>query len=97
MPIPYKPLDMKKIVVQIDEDCRNIDESIGVRRRAEAQDEYDEERKRWLDQYDDTGHLKPGLFGTAEYVPNRSISFLSMSPDERAAFVVAEKKRKGLL
>lgn len=93
MSIPFEPVDMRGVVVQLSEE----DEGAMCARWKASQDAYDEHWKKWLAQYDDAGHLKPGIFGTRNYIPNRHHSFLSKTEEERAAFIVSEKKRLGVL
>ena len=97
MAIPYRKHDISSICTSTRKrfDAMRDDEFAAQCARDQAV--FDAEWRRWLSQYDDNGNLKPGLFGTSEYIPNRSISFLCMSSDEQCAYVISEKKRMGML
>lgn len=97
MPIPYRKHDMKKIAEMVDRDMAGLTEEDCERIIQESYARSEAERKAWLSYYDDSGHLKAGAREDPGFVPNRTYPFLAMSQDERAAFIVAEKKRMGLL
>lgn len=96
MPVPIIHVDMKKVAQQVEADCQ-CDPSVGIKRRVESEARFEERWKRWLSQYDDRGHIKPGARLSPDYVPNMSVGFLAMSVDERAEYIVAEKRLMGLL
>lgn len=56
-----------------------------------------EEMIAWLNQYDDDGHMKPGVLWGPGYIPNMSLDFIGMSPDEKAAYVISKKREYGLM
>lgn len=97
MPIPYMKHDMKKIAKMVDRDMAGLTEEDCEHAVQESYARSDAELKAWLAQYDDEGRLKPGIFGTRGYIPNRAYEFLSLSEEEKAAFVISQKKRLGLL
>lgn len=96
-PIPFDADLEQRIMNAPRIDFSPVDEAACGKEWAEDHAKCDEELKRWLFQYDDSGRLKPGIFGTRRHIPNRAIGFLSMSDDKKAAFIVSEKKRMGLL
>ena len=73
------------------------DEESFDRAEAMAQAEYDAEYRKWLSYYDDEGRLKrsargdPGYNASMRHVPIR------LTDEEAAAFIVAEKKRLGVV
>lgn len=97
MAIPYRKHDMAAICASAKKRLDAMSDEEFDAQCVRDQAIFDEEWRRWLSQYDDNGDLKPGIFGTCGYIPNRSISFLSMSTDEQRAYVISEKKRMGLL
>ena len=69
-----------------------------LRAKFEAEQKYfDDKVRAWLAQYDSEGHLKPGVFESAKYIPNMTYEFLSMTDEEQAAFVIEQKKKYGVL
>lgn len=96
MSVPIIHVDMAKVARQVEVDCR-CDPSVGILRRMESEARFEERWKQWLSQYDDRGYIKPGVRQSPDYIPNMSVGFLDMSVDERAAYIVEEKRRMGLL
>lgn len=96
MPIPYKPLNMKRIAQRVKAKGPMSEAEFDEKLRR-WQSEHDEEYRKFLGQYDENGRLKPGIFGTREHIRDMSYEFLSMTPEQRAAHIVSEKKRLGVL
>lgn len=97
MPIPYKPRDMVAIGRYVRECLETTSDEEFEERRKRDQAIFDGEWRHWLAQYDDDGNLRPGVRGTPDFIPNRSIAFLGMSAEERKVYILSEKKRMGML
>ena len=96
MPIPRDSIDMDAVMERLKRRPRMSDAEMAADCER-AQREYDEEQKKWLAQYDSEGHLKPGILGTSAFIPNLNMNFLHKTPEQQAAYIVAEKKRLGVL
>lgn len=96
MPVPRTPLvDTGDILGDM---MRNpvSDEEL-ERRFAEGEKRHRDLVIAWLNQYDDEGHLKPGVLWRKGYIPKMTPGFIALSPEEKAAYVVEKKKEYGLL
>ena len=96
MPAPRHSFNMDAVMKRLREQPRMSDAEM-IADCERAQREYDEEQKKWLAQYDSEGRLKPGILGTSAYIHNLNLNFIDMTPEEQAAYIVAEKKRLGVL
>ena len=51
----------------------------------------------WLSLYDSNGHRRPETESESRSMFEMQLSFIAMSSEEQAAYIVAEKKRLGVL
>lgn len=95
MPVPIIRVNMGQVVQRIISDKQTLDSDKLDRAIDGGQAGYDAWKIAWLSQYDEHGILKPGIFSTRAYIPNREHGFMSMDSDAQAEYVVNEKRRLG--
>ena len=96
MPAPRRPLvdtgdilgDMRRNPMSKEELARHF---------TEGQKRHDADVIAWLKQYDDQGRLIPSAISGIAFIPNMSLYFLDLSPEEKIAYIIEKKKEYGLL